>query len=115
MPASVISDDEVEEQLIVDIDQLQAHGIGQADIGKMKAAGLYTVASVHSSTTKTLLKIRGFSEVKVEKVKEAVRKCLPNGAGYVTGHELLQLRRRCFRISTGSKQWDSILNGLRHC
>ena len=32
--------------------------------------------SVHGATRKTLLKIRGFSEVKVEKVKEAVQKCL---------------------------------------
>ena len=32
--------------------------------------------SVHAATRKTLLKIKGFSEVKVEKVKEAVAKCL---------------------------------------
>lgn len=32
--------------------------------------------SVHGATRKTLLKIKGFSEIKVEKVKEAVQKCL---------------------------------------
>lgn len=31
--------------------------------------------SVHAATRKTLLKIKGFSEVKVEKVKEAIAKC----------------------------------------
>ena len=32
--------------------------------------------SVHAATRRTLLKIKGFSEVKVEKVKEAISKCL---------------------------------------
>jgi N-acetylglutamate synthase-like GNAT family acetyltransferase len=32
--------------------------------------------AVHAQHSKHLLKIRGFSEVKVEKVKEAVKKCL---------------------------------------
>lgn len=31
--------------------------------------------SVHSATRKILLKIKGFSEVKVEKIKEAIQKC----------------------------------------
>ena len=31
--------------------------------------------SVHSATRKTLLKVKGFSEVKVEKIKEAIQKC----------------------------------------
>lgn len=32
-------------------------------------------------------------------------------SGWVTGAEILDLRKKCFRISTGSKQWDTILNG----
>lgn len=32
--------------------------------------------SVHGATRKNLLKIKGFSEVKVEKIKEAIQKCL---------------------------------------
>ena len=31
--------------------------------------------SVHAATRKTLLKVKGFSEVKVEKIKEAIVKC----------------------------------------
>lgn len=31
--------------------------------------------SVHAATRKTLLKVKGFSEVKVEKIKEAILKC----------------------------------------
>jgi meiotic recombination protein DMC1 len=29
----------------------------------------------------------------------------------MTGAEMLQIRKACFRLSTGSKQWDDILNG----
>ena len=34
------------------------------------------IQSVHGATRRTLLKIKGFSEVKVEKIKEAILKCL---------------------------------------
>lgn len=37
---------------------------------------LTMLQAVAAKTTKDLLKIKGFSEVKVEKVKEAVRKAL---------------------------------------
>ena len=45
MPASVASsDDEDVGTLIVDIDQLQAHGINQSDIAKLKLNQYYTVS-----------------------------------------------------------------------
>ena len=61
-------------------------GIGASDITKLKANGYYTVAvrlatdslltgfsdlskAVHAATRRTLAKIKGFSEVKVEKVR----------------------------------------------
>jgi hypothetical protein len=31
---------------------------------------------VHGATRRALLKIKGFSEIKVEKIKEAIQKCL---------------------------------------
>ncbi|RMJ23812.1 meiotic recombination protein Dmc1, partial [Aspergillus sp. HF37] len=96
---------------IVDIDSIQSHGIGAADITKLKANGYYTVASVHGATRKNLLKIKGFSEVKVEKIKEAIQKCLPSASGFITAMELCHQRKRVVRISTGSKQFDSILGG----
>ncbi|KAI5294755.1 Meiotic recombination protein dmc1, partial [Ascosphaera atra] len=99
------------EDFIQDIDGIQAHGIGAADITKLKANGFYTVASVHGATRKTLLKIKGFSEVKVEKIKEAIQKLLPSASGFITAMELGHQRKRVVKISTGSKQFDSILNG----
>ncbi|KAI9719254.1 MAG: hypothetical protein M1812_003584 [Candelaria pacifica] len=117
--ADDIDDDE---GFIVDIDSIQAHGVGAADITKLKANGYYTTAvrrgyllnsllSVHSATRRTLLKIKGFSEVKVEKIKEAIQKCQPSAFGFITAQELGQQRRRVVKISTGSKQLDSILGG----
>jgi meiotic recombination protein DMC1 len=113
---------------IVDIDAIQAHGIGAVDIAKLKANGYYTIASVHSATRRNLLKIKGFSEIKVDKVKDAVTKCQvtwsltllprtslrrsqPAGGGFQTAHELGQQRKRVLKISTGSKQLDTILGG----
>ncbi|KAJ5979936.1 Meiotic recombination protein dmc1 [Penicillium waksmanii] len=124
--AGSLSDDEFnDENFIVDIDSIQAHGIGAADITKLKTNGFYTVASVHGATRKTLLKIKGFSEIKVEKVKEAIQKCLrrqdpdsndlipfqPSASGFITAMDLFHQRKKVVRISTGSKQFDSILGG----
>jgi meiotic recombination protein DMC1 len=68
-------------------------------------------------------------EVKIDKIKEAVRKCMvsfvmrsmffytladrdkPNKGGWVCATEVPKKREDCFRLSTGSKQWDGILNG----
>lgn len=35
----------------------------------------------------------------------------PTSSGFSTAAELAERRKRCFRISTGSKQWDAALNG----
>ncbi|KAJ5273898.1 Meiotic recombination protein dmc1 [Penicillium angulare] len=111
MPGSDVEDGINDEDFIVDIDGIQSHGIGAADITKLKANGFYTVASVHGATRRTLLKVKGFSEVKVEKIKEAVQKCLPSASGFITAMELFHQRKKVVRISTGSKQFDSILGG----
>jgi len=67
--------DHEKDGFIVDIDAIQAHGIGAVDISKLKSNGYYTIASVHSATRRNLLKIKGFSEIKVDKVKDAIAKC----------------------------------------
>ncbi|GKZ88896.1 meiotic recombination protein dmc1 [Aspergillus niger] len=111
MPGSDTSDEFNDDVFILDIGNIQAHGIGVADITKLKTNGYYTVASVHGATRKNLLKIKGFSEVKVEKIKDAIQKSLPSASGFITAMELCHQRKRIVRISTGSKQFDSILGG----
>lgn len=51
-------------------------GIGAADISKLKGSNLHTVAAVKACTKRKLLLIKGFSDVKVDKIKDAVKKCL---------------------------------------
>jgi meiotic recombination protein DMC1 len=78
---------------------------------------------------KDLEKIKGFSETKVEKIKEAGKKMMvlntnhadkvfgdtniqqPDIMGFITALEQRERRKRCIRISTGSKQLDNILGG----
>ncbi|RQM07364.1 hypothetical protein DH86_00003105, partial [Scytalidium sp. 3C] len=49
--------------------------------------------------------------IKVEKLREAAKKLQPLGSGFITASELGHIRKRCYRISTGSKQLDACLNG----
>ncbi|KAJ3351780.1 Meiotic recombination protein dmc1 [Entophlyctis luteolus] len=108
-----ISDEHEEEDCVVEdimeVDKLSSCGINVADITKLKAAGIQTIRGVQMTTIRTLSKIKGMSDAKVEKIKEAAAKLLPNG--FITGTELSVKRRQVFRLSTGSKEFDKILNG----
>ncbi|CAM9017873.1 unnamed protein product [Wickerhamomyces anomalus] len=52
---------------IVSIDELQGQGINASDIQKLRAAGICSIT------------IRGLSEIKVEKIKEAAGKIVSLG------------------------------------
>ncbi|BFZ60511.1 Meiotic recombination protein dmc1 [Saitoella coloradoensis] len=111
-PAEEFQDDisaEEEEELFYDIDELQNHGIGQADIQKLRASGICTVTAVQMWTRRNLLKIKGFSEAKVDKLKEAATKLCP--ASFNTAMEVSHQRKRVIHVSTGSKALDAILGG----
>ncbi|KZT02475.1 uncharacterized protein LAESUDRAFT_730223 [Laetiporus sulphureus 93-53] len=91
------------------VDELQQHGINVQDILKLKAAAINTVSGVSMTTRRQLLKIKGMSEAKVEKIKEAAHKIL--GSSFSTGLEVSDKRKRVLIISTGSKAVDTILGG----
>lgn len=57
--------------------------------------------------------IKGFSDTKVDKIQEALRKCSPDGAtgSFITASELMVKRKRVIKISTGSKNLDASLGG----
>ena len=59
--------------------------------------------------SKNLLKIKGLSELKIEKIKEAADKLIPSG--FITGSEIAQKRKAVLRISTGSKEFDKLIGG----
>ncbi|TVY29740.1 Meiotic recombination protein [Lachnellula hyalina] len=107
---SVFAGGDEEDTTIVDIDDIQAHGIGATDIAKLKANNIFTIVTLCACPSKRLLKIKGFSDIKVEKIKEVAKKLSPT-SGFITAAELGQIRKRCIRISTGSKQLDAALNG----
>ncbi|KAF9559474.1 Meiotic recombination protein dmc1 [Mortierella alpina] len=90
-----------------EIDELQNHGINAADITKLKLAGICTVRCVQMMTKKTLCKIKGFSETKVDKLKEAAAKL--DSASFITGLEYSVQRKKVMVISTGAKQLDELL------
>ncbi|KAI0305156.1 Rad51-domain-containing protein [Multifurca ochricompacta] len=72
-----------------------------------KAAAINTVSGVNMTTRKQMLKIKGMSEAKVEKIKEAAHKII--GSSFATGLELQEKRKRVLTISTGSKAVDIML------
>ncbi|KAJ7161362.1 Rad51-domain-containing protein [Mycena crocata] len=91
------------------VDELQQHGINVQDILKLKArparlksAAINTVSGVNMTTRRQLLKIKGMSEAKVEKIK---------GSSFATGVEVQDKRKKVIMISTGSKSVDGILGG----
>ncbi|KIP10095.1 hypothetical protein PHLGIDRAFT_273037 [Phlebiopsis gigantea 11061_1 CR5-6] len=107
--ASTPAGDEGDEIYFESIDELQQHGINVQDILKLKAAAINTVSGVTMTTRRQMLKIKGMSEAKVEKIKEAASKML--GSSFATGLEIQEKRKRVLTISTGSKNVDTILGG----
>ena len=91
------------------VDEIQSQGINVQDINKLKAAGICTVLSVSQTTRRNLLKIKGLSEAKVEKLKEAAAKMLP--PTFATAAEIGLRREACVMITTGSKTVDAMLGG----
>ncbi|CAR26807.1 hypothetical protein ZYGR_0I00790 [Zygosaccharomyces rouxii] len=103
---------ELEEEVsvsIINVDELQNHGINASDLQKLKASGIFTVNTVLSTTRRSLARIKGLSEVKVEKIKEAAGKIIK--VGFIPATIQLDIRQKVYSISTGSKQLDSILGG----
>ncbi len=60
-----------------EIDKLETAGVNVGDIKKLKAAGLYTLASIVMATSTHLQSIKGMSEAKVQKIMECVKKVRP--------------------------------------
>ncbi|KAG7209877.1 hypothetical protein KM043_011479 [Ampulex compressa] len=94
---------------IHDVDNLQDYGINVTDIKKLKSAGIFTIMGVHMLTKKRLCAIKGFSEAKVDKVKEACQKIIR--CDFISAMDVKTFRRSIFHISTGSEELNKILGG----
>ena len=63
------------------------------------------------SRFRSLTKIKGFTDAKVLKVKEALAKLCPNMSFQTAKLELQRREKHIFRISTGVKDLDAMLGG----
>lgn len=93
------------------IDDLQSLGINVSDIKKLQEAGLSTIGSVLQTCTRDLLLIKGISDAKIEKIREAAKKLDIRGTAFKTGLEMKEKRRAIVKISTGATALDTILGG----
>ncbi|XP_004364475.2 HsLim15 [Capsaspora owczarzaki ATCC 30864] len=109
VPSMGAAFDDEDEAFFQDVDELQKHGINAADIAKLKTAGICTIKGVQMATKKTLCNIKGISEAKMDKMKEAVAKM--GDAGFMTAMEYSVKRQMVFRISTGSAELSKLLGG----
>ncbi|KAI1239144.1 hypothetical protein IHE44_0012255, partial [Lamprotornis superbus] len=98
-----------EESFFQDIDLLQKHGINVADIKKLKAVGICTIKGIQMTTKRALCNVKGLSEAKVDKIKEAANKLVE--PGFLTAFEYSEKRKMVFHISTGSQEFDKLLGG----
>ncbi|RUS75520.1 hypothetical protein EGW08_016710 [Elysia chlorotica] len=108
--SEVAEEEDEEESFFQDIDTLQNHGINVADIKKLKQAGICTIRGVQMTTRKKLCNIKGISEAKMEKIKEAALKIIGESA-FVTALEYSEKRKQVFKVSTGSQELDKLLGG----
>ncbi|XP_071943345.1 meiotic recombination protein DMC1/LIM15 homolog [Antedon mediterranea] len=104
-----INNDEEEESFFQDIDMLQHHGINAADIKKLKTHGICTIKGIRMTTKKRLCDIKGISEAKMEKIKEAATKL--DDPGFETALSFSIRRKNVFKITTGSAELDKLLGG----
>ncbi|KAK7804237.1 hypothetical protein U0070_019361, partial [Myodes glareolus] len=88
-----------EESLFQDIDLLQKHGINMADIKKLKSVGICTIKGIQMTTRRALCNVKGLSEAKVDKIKEAANKLIE--PGFLTAFEYSEKRKMVFHITTG--------------
>lgn len=94
---------------VLSVDELQNHGIGAADVQKLKLSGICTIKGVNMTSKRTLLKVKGLSEAKVDKIKEAAAKI--QDAGFISALEYSLKRAVVFTVSTGCEDFDRLLGG----
>ena len=88
MRGHTITQEEDDGGLFVDVDTLQSFGVNAADLKKLKAVGICTVKGLKMVTKKKLSAIKGLSDAKVDKIKEALMKSSGDGSVFSTALEV---------------------------
>ena len=111
----VVEEEENQEEKIEDeqeyhpIELLQDSGINNNDIKKLVEAGFNSLESIAYTPKKNLVVIKGLSELKVEKIVKAVFDILKLGIQPCA--IALEERKKIVRITSGSKELDTLLGG----
>lgn len=105
---------EEEEELVqaagpLPVDLLEEHGIAAADVKKLKDGGVFTVEGLLYTMRKELLKIKGISDNKLDKITEAASKLVYTG--FESATEIHLKRGNLISVSSGSSELDKLLEG----
>lgn len=84
-------------------------GVGPAVCAKLEAAGIYDLMSIAVMTPSDLSDLAGVSAAVARKIIQAARNMLD--LGFVEGTEYAKKRESVLTITTGSKNFDSLLGG----
>ncbi len=84
-------------------------GVGPATAEKLYAAGYTTLESIAVASPMELVEVAGLGETQALKIISAAREALE--MGWITAEELLEKRSEIGRITTMSKNLDSLLGG----
>lgn len=84
-------------------------GVGAATAEKLREAGYNTLMAVAVASPGELVETAGVGEAVARKMINTARNNLD--MGFMSGEELLKKRETIIRISTGSKAFDTMLNG----
>jgi DNA repair protein RAD51 len=79
------------------------------DTQKLHDAGFCSVESISHSSLRKLQEVKGISEQKAQKLKEAANKIVPQG--FTTAAQELERRQDIVSLSTGSAALDELLQG----
>ncbi|KAK8804129.1 hypothetical protein WA171_000222 [Blastocystis sp. BT1] len=102
---------EVEEDSTFEpVEKLQQFGINASDIQKLKDGGYYTIGMVLKTPQKELITVKGLSEAKIEKIVTVARTMKTTGI-FCTGREMMSMRQKVIKITTGSSELDTLLGG----
>ena len=93
------------------IESLKNFNITDKDIEKLKLLGINTIQSLHMTSRKSLLNIKGFTEKKVSNIFNGANK-IEVFSLFQKGSDLVNQRyNNIRRISTGSRNLDNIIGG----
>jgi len=99
-----ISKEKVKEKTLSDLP-----GVGPATIEKLESVGYTDLMSVAVATTGEIIDATGMTQAAAKKVIAQARSSLE--MGFESGEEVLKKRDLVVRISTGSKNFDALLEG----